>query len=210
MAYRRFFTGAVAGLCLIGAFVGAADACPPPPANMSVFEEGKSVVPEGQREALLVYLARFRGVDPKCARINVKGYASEGERASNPGLAAARSASISRTLVADGFLTSNIRSSDGGKYARNDEDPSAKSAETLADWNWTQGRMRCDPATEIPANQPTPECGPNRFRVCYLELKDGTICNIGNVPNPGPAKYSVVSDGHGNWIDQNGNRLPNR
>lgn len=210
MVFRRSLGGVLAGLCLIGAFAGSAEACQPPPANMSLFEAGKSVLPEKQQEALLVYLARFRNVDPKCTRIDVKAYASDAERASNPRLAQARSAAVSRVLVTDGFLTENIKSSDAGKFGRNDEDPSSKSAETFADWNWTQGRMRCDPATELPADTPATTCGPVRFRVCYLELKDGTICNISNVPNPGPAKYSVVSDGQGNWIDQNGKQLPKR
>ncbi len=210
VAYRRFTVSAWAGLCLMGAYAGSAEACQPPPTNMSLFEAGKSVLPEKQQESLLAYLARFRNVDPKCTRIDVKAYASDGERASNPRLAQARSAAVSRALVADGFLPENIRSSDAGKYGRNDEDPSGKSVETFADWNWTQGRMRCDPATEVLPDTPVTTCGPVRFRVCYLELMDGTICNISNAPNPGPAKYSVVSDGQGNWTDQNGKRLPNR
>ena len=210
MACRRSLGGALAGLCLMGASAGAVEACQPPPANMSLFEAGKSVLPAKQQEALLVYLARFRNVDPKCTRIDVKAYASDGERAVNPGLALARSAAISRALVADGFLPESIRLSDGGRFARDEEKPLDKRVETRADWNWAQGRMRCDPATELPPDTPTTTCGPVRFRVCYLELKDGTICNISNVPNPGPAKYSVVSDGQGNWTDQNGKQLPNR
>ena len=210
VACRRSLGGALAGLCLTGVSAGSVEACQPPPANMSLLEAGKSVLPEKQQEALLVYLARFRNVDPKCTRIDVKAYASDGERAANPRLAQARSVAISRALVADGFLSENIKVSDAGKFGRNDEDPSARSAETSADWNWTLGRMRCDPATELPLDTPATTCGPVRFRICYLELKDGTICNISNVPNPSPAKYSVVSDGQGNWIDQNGKRLPNR
>lgn len=177
---------------------------------MSLFEAGKSVLPEKQREGLLAYLASFRNVDPKCTRIEVKAYTTDGERAANPRLAQARSAAIIRAVVEDGFLPANIKTSDAEKYGQNDEDPAARSVETLADWNWTQGRMRCDPATELPPDTPVTTCGPVRFRVCYLELMDGTVCNIGNAPNPGPAKYSVVSDGKGNWLDQNGKQLPNR
>lgn len=53
-------------------------------------------------------------------------------------------------------------------------------------WKWGEGRWRCDPES---ATSP-PICG-RKFRTCYLELTDGTVCNFDSVRDPNPTKYSV-------------------
>jgi hypothetical protein len=56
----------------------------------------------------------------------------------------------------------------------------------------TKGRTRCDPVTENDQSGPLTTCGIPKYAACYFELEDGTVCNFRNVPNPNPAKYSVV------------------
>jgi hypothetical protein len=62
-------------------------------------------------------------------------------------------------------------------------------SEAILHWSWAKGRLRCDPTTK--RTGPTPMCLPD-FEACCWELTDGTVCNTGNVPNPVPAKYSVI------------------
>jgi hypothetical protein len=50
------------------------------------------------------------------------------------------------------------------------------------------GRWHCDPSSSPMI------CPPNRYSACYLELTDGTVCNVHDVPEPNPKKYSVIVD----------------
>ncbi|HYC65965.1 MAG TPA: hypothetical protein VEC14_14645, partial [Reyranellaceae bacterium] len=59
-------------------------------------------------------------------------------------------------------------------------------------WRPTAGRWRCDPASK--SEGPQTACAPV-YAHCYLELADGTTCNIFGVPDPGPRRYSVDPSG---------------
>lgn len=58
----------------------------------------------------------------------------------------------------------------------------------MLQWTTPKGHWRCDPATEQQADSAA--CI-GKYRACYYELTDGTICNFNGVPDPGPQRYSV-------------------
>jgi hypothetical protein len=164
----------------------AANACSPPPTPMLYFGYGTAELKESDVRAVRNGLLLPASVEPKCVlfEISVTSDPSEGgEQVGSKRLAAAK-----RLLIDAGFSSSNLKGQQSvTRMAQPRDSFGIRRAELK--WTWARGKMRCDPTTK---QQPFPPACQGDYAACYLELEDGTVCNINNVPDPNPTRYSAV------------------
>jgi hypothetical protein len=185
MLTRSLLLLSLSGFLLAG---GAAKACPPPLPTFVVFDANSSVLPRDRVETLRDLVRIARVVPAKCSSLELRGYVDSSE---NGDLVVGRTDTIKRFLVSEGALEETVSArvepvpiapSRGSPYSR---------AVTVRR-TWAVGQWRCDPASKSEGSQTA--CAPI-YAHCYLVLADGAICNVFEVPDPGPLRYSVDPNG---------------
>jgi hypothetical protein len=165
----------------------AAFACSPAILTPLYFDFGSASLGEKYSRAALGNFAFLKSVNPKCAFVVITASADQGE--GGEPLASKRLDAAKRFFIEAGFLPNNIQ---GDYYGSAVALPRDVLRQVVFQWRWGKGKMRCDPATKSDPKEPGTTCGRPNYHACYLELEDGTVCNINNVPDPRPARYSVI------------------
>jgi hypothetical protein len=132
-----------------------------------------------------------RRIGQKCLGLLVFGSADKAEMAA-PGdrMDITRGEALKKILLEKGGLSTELVEVRGMGTPIKSDDPElqklnrAVSVSTKA----APGRWHCDPSSSPMI------CPPNRYSACYLELTDGALCNVYDVPDPNPKRYSVIVD----------------
>jgi hypothetical protein len=146
----------------------------------------KMVLPVAQYKA---------GLPKRCERLMVTGNADTAE-ALTPEIRidVSRAEAVRTAFLQYGILAEHI-SVEGGMGGPNliPTGPGVREPQNrnvVVWWQVSKGRWRCDPSTKNETYNPAACQG--EYGRCYYELTDGTACNFDGVPNPDPAKYSVI------------------
>jgi hypothetical protein len=183
------------------AFVGEAEACSIPryelffePGSAQISTQGMNTVK--QHASGIRWRIENRPLPDSCERLTIFGQA-DGAEGATPEIRidVARAEAVRSTLQREGVDIKSI--SIEGRMGESNILPTrpgfaeAQNRNAWALWRRGAGRWRCDPETKGSHDWPT--CDSHDFRgSCYWELLDGTICNFDRVPDPNPAKYSVI------------------
>jgi hypothetical protein len=153
---------------------------------------------------------RIGALPSKCVSFSLSVAAETGEKTSDGRLRLERAEAVKKRLVEVGFSPGQVHMGSFAVVQPPTYPPGTgflPERKVTVEHRFARGRLRCDPATEHGPNEPRTTCS-GRFGACYLELADGTACNVYNVPEPNPQRYSVASDELGGWIDKDGKPLP--
>jgi hypothetical protein len=157
-----------------------AEACSIKAIEPILFDPKSAQIRTDQAEKVRASILFLQSVDPRCVTLEAD------IEVPNIRLGVMRSEAMKRFLTDSGFVGERI--SIGVRIVdRVSPYPWARLG-----WSWANGRIRCDPASK--RSTPTPMCMLD-FEACYLELPDGTVCNVYGAANPNPAKYSVDPSG---------------
>lgn len=151
--------------------------------TMVSFETTSAEVSKSEMGKITGTLDRFRHLEARCVLLEVIGQAPD------PELARARAQSTRQVLIQNGAPVENVTTS----IVATPDDPAPR--QTAIIWRMSTGKWRCVPARPKPSGEsgpPGPSC-PQPNTKCYLELADGTICNVYGVANPTPENYPEVS-----------------
>lgn len=159
------------------------------------FESANVADSKSAQHVLETYKKSFGALNPACVNFSIKG-ASDSEEAgpSDGRIVAERIEAVRRGLLELGFSSDRI---DIGRPIIKPTPPAMPGIINVpdrfirVDYRFSKGRYRCDPSTKY--ENPLPGCP--WYGACYLELVDGTVCNIFNVPDPRPGRYSVSGSG---------------
>lgn len=166
--------------------VGPANACMPLPPILMLFENMSTMSAQMSmfEERARAEVRKHAGLNQQCGSFVVTAKADAAEMNADGGLVAAKRAEIARqVLLAEGVAGERIKL-ESGTDAR----------VAIMAWQYAPTiRLRCDPASAVPANSVS-TCGVKYSR-CYLELGDGTICEPKITPDMNHATYSVGSNG---------------
>jgi hypothetical protein len=142
---------------------------------------------------------RFGSLKPQCINFRISATTDPQEADLSQGrILRDRANAVARRLAELGFAADRIRIVRLGVVqppVRQPPEMSMLDRPVTIEHAYSKGRMRCDPATKL--EQPGP-CG-GEYLHCYLELEDGTACNVYNVPDPNPQKYSVTYSDEFKW-----------
>lgn len=191
----RILQGAFAAQVALAIFAAHAEACSPVPPTYIYFQSNSAELGK-QKGAVDRFKERFGKINPKCVnfRLSVRAESSEAN-VSDGSLLSNRADAVTRRLVELGFEPGRIRLVRLDVLDPRPVEPgkiTVPESYVKIEDGFSKGRIRCDPATRNESSHPAACIG--EYRHCYLEMEDGTICNIYNVPDPNPQKYSVTSD----------------
>lgn len=179
---RRSVCALVTPFLLLVAVPG--EACnPEDEPTMLSFETASAEVSKPEMAKVTETVDRFRHLDAKCVLFEVIGLSPDAR------LARDRAESTRQALIRNGAHAKNVATS----IVATPDDPARRDTRII--WRMAKGTWRCIPARPKPPGPqgaPGPRC-PEPNTDCYLELADGTICNLYGVANPTPENYPAIS-----------------
>lgn len=159
------------------------------------FESANVADSTSAQRAFETYKKSFGALNPACVNFSIKGASDTEEAGPSEGrIVAERIEAVRRGLLELGFSSDRI---DIGRPVINPTPPAKQGIINVpdrsvrVDYRYSKGRYRCDPSTKYKDHLP----GCAAYGACYLELVDGTVCNVNNVPDPRPGRYSVSPSG---------------
>lgn len=191
---RALLRIAVGATALLAGVVGA-EACTEP-SFMVFFDSGSTALSEPGRRTL-THVSHAVGaqhaVPAQCANVTIVAHIDGAEAVQfGESFGLDRGYSVQRQLVELGAHASSIKVvnlADSRPLVRQKVGASELQNRFVeVTKQLGGGRWRCDQTRFVPG--PYTTCGPP-VNYCYLELSDGTICNIHGVPDPEPARYSI-------------------